>query len=98
MYNVEAICNFTLISGKEKSKFNRVRYSLHQMTRETDKTQALIDFVRFVFKVYNNKDLIGKNTDGSTKLNGMENFLNHFKVRRKIRDCFGEYTRGSFFH
>jgi hypothetical protein len=57
---MESLCNFTFISGREKSRINKVRYCLHQMTRETDKTQALIDFVRLVFKVFPRKELVGK--------------------------------------
>ena len=51
MQKTEGICNFTFISGKDKSNINSMRYCLHQMTQETDKTQALIDFVRLVWKV-----------------------------------------------
>ena len=49
----ENICNFTFISGEEKSKINKMRYCLHQMAQETDYTQALIDFLRFAFAFLN---------------------------------------------
>ena len=48
MQKIEGICNFTFMSGKDKSNINSMRYCLHQMTQETDKTQALIDFIRFL--------------------------------------------------
>ena len=51
----EGICNFTFISGKDKSSINNIRYILHQMTQETDKTQALMDFIRLVSKVEKRK-------------------------------------------
>ena len=62
---IEGICNITFISGSDKSKINVVRYCLHQMTRETDKTQALMDFVRLVFKLESKVSLIwhGKEED-----------------------------------
>ena len=63
MRNFDHICNFTFISGKEKSKINKMRYCLHQMTRETDKTEALINFVQFAFKVYAKEDLVGNGND-----------------------------------
>ena len=46
MQKTEEICNFTFISGRDKSNINNIRYCLSQMTRETDKTQALMDFIR----------------------------------------------------
>ena len=58
MKKTDGICNFTIISGNDKSKINRIRYCLYQMTRETDKTRALMDFVRLVFKVSPKKKLI----------------------------------------
>ena len=41
-----------MISGEEKNLINKKRYCLHQMTRETDKTQALINFIQLVFAAY----------------------------------------------
>ena len=58
--NVKEICNFTFTSGYEKSRVNKMRYCLHQMTRETDHTQALMDFVRLVFQVVPIEKLEGK--------------------------------------
>ena len=45
------ICNFTFISGYEKSRINKMRYCLHQLTMETDHTQAMMDFIRLIFQV-----------------------------------------------
>ena len=53
------ICNFTFMSGYEKSQINKIRYSMHQMTRETDHTQALMDFVRLAFNAVPKKNLLG---------------------------------------
>jgi hypothetical protein len=60
-----------------------MRYCLHQMTRETDKTQALIDFVGLVFKVCGKKNLIRHKNELILK-NTMAHFLSQFKVKRKI--------------
>ena len=49
--NNEDICDFTFISGYEKSKINKMRYCLHQLTMETDHTQAMMDFIRLVYQV-----------------------------------------------
>lgn len=57
---LEDLCNFTFISGEEKSKINKMRYCLHQMVRETDKTQALMDFIRLVFNVEPIEILVSK--------------------------------------
>jgi hypothetical protein len=55
----EDISNFTFMSGYKKSKINKVRYRMHQMTQEMDHTQALMDFIRLVFKVVPRKELLG---------------------------------------
>ena len=67
--NEKEVCNFTFISGYEKSKINKMRYCLHQMTRETDHTQALMDFIRLVFQVVPVEKLMGnpKKVDFSKK-------------------------------
>ena len=52
----EDISNFSFMSGYEK---NKVRYRIHQMTQEMDHTQALMDFIRLVFKVVPRKELLG---------------------------------------
>ena len=94
----EGICNFTFISGKDKSQINRVRYFLHQMTRETDKTWALMDFVRLIFKVEGKVNLVQSMSDKKKDEKKMAHFLSQFKVKRNIKSCFAEYTRDSFFH
>ena len=65
--NAKGICNFTLISGKDKSNINNIRYCLHQMTQETDKTQALMDFIRLVFKIYPKEELVRDKRDAKNK-------------------------------
>ena len=40
------------MSGEDKSEINKMRYCFHQMTRETDKTQALINFIQFVLSAH----------------------------------------------
>ena len=53
-----------MISGEDKSEVNKKRYCLHQMTRETDKTQAFINFVQLVFSAYwPEDDLIQRKND-----------------------------------
>ena len=39
------VSNFILINEKDKSLINKKRYCLHQMAREADHSQALINFV-----------------------------------------------------
>ena len=53
------ICNFTFISGYEKSRINKMRYCLHQLTMETDHTQAMMDFIRLIFQVVPIRKLMG---------------------------------------
>ena len=67
------------------------------MARETDKTQALINFVQLVFKVVPREELV---EDGKHKIeqDKMGFFLRQFRVRRDAAACFTEYTRESFFH
>lgn len=48
------------MSGYEKSKINKIRYCLHQMSQEMDHTQALIDFVLLVFEIQPIEFLVGK--------------------------------------
>ena len=85
----EGICNFTFISGRDKSSINSMRYTLHQMTQETDKTQALIDFVRFVWKVEKQKP---------EEQNKIACFLEQFRTKLWVKSCLKEYTSESFFH
>ena len=66
------------------------------MTRETDKNQALIDFVRLTFHIFPKKELITLRDNNSKS--GMSHFMKNFKVKRDIRNCLEEYTRESFFH
>ena len=73
MKKIEKICNFTFISNRDKSGINRIRFCLHQMVRETDKTQGLIDFLRLVFKVYPREELVGEGD--SQKKGKMASFL-----------------------
>ena len=40
------------MSGRDKSKINKNRYTLHQMTQETDKTEALINYIQLLFAIY----------------------------------------------
>ena len=47
------------MSGYEKSKINKLRHCLHQIARETDHTQALMDFIRMTFQVIPRKELKG---------------------------------------
>lgn len=61
----ENLCNFTFISGEEKSKINKMRYCLHQMTRETDQTQAMMDFIRLVFHAVPIEKLVGNYVDNN---------------------------------
>ena len=89
MQKTEGICNFTFISGRDKSNINSMRYCLHQMTQETDKTQALIDFVRLVWKVEKQKP---------DELNKIACFLKQFRTKLWAKSCLEEYTSESFFH
>jgi hypothetical protein len=56
----EDLCNFTFTSGYEKSRINKMRYCLHQLTMETDHTQAMMDFIRLIFQVVPINQLLGK--------------------------------------
>ena len=85
----EGICNFTFISGKDKSNINNIRYTLYQMTQETDKTQALIDFIRLVSKVKKRKP---------DEKNEIACFLQQFRTKLQVKSCLEEYTSESFFH
>jgi hypothetical protein len=59
------------------------------MTQETDKTQALIDFVRFVWKVEKKKP---------EEQNKIACFLEQFRTKLQVKSCLKEYTSESFFH
>ena len=95
----EAVENFMVISG-DKSSINKKRYCLHQMARETDKTQALINFVQLTFSAYWPKDKLLSSIQNSkeNKKKTMGYFMRKFKVKRSVPDCLEEYSRESFFH
>ena len=57
------------------------------MTQETDKTQALIDFVRLVWKVEKQKPE-----------EQVAYFLEQFRTKLRVKSCLKEYTSESFFH
>ena len=88
------------MSGKDKSLINKKRYCLHQMTRETDKTQAFINFVQLVFSAYWPKyELLSKEGESEyIKKKRLAYFMKNFKVKRSPFSCLREYTRESFFH
>ena len=101
----EHLCNFTFISGEEKSKINKMRYCLHQMARETDQTQGVMDFIRLVFHVVPIDKLIGNYVDSSkaeeekeSKKESMRTFLNWFKVKKDLKTCLKKYTEETWFH
>ena len=58
-----------------------MRYCLYQMTRETDQTQALMDFIRLVFHVEPTDILVGnyeeerKDEENDKKDKSMRTFL-----------------------
>jgi hypothetical protein len=89
MQKTEGICNFTFISGRDKSNINSMRYCLHQMTQETDQTQALIDFIRLVWKVEKQEP---------EEQNKIACFLEQFRTKLRVKSCLKEYTSESFFH
>ena len=70
------------------------------MTRETDKKQALINFIQLVFSAYWPRDnLLSKEGESqNSKKKRMKYFLGEFKVKRFPESCFRAYTRESFFH
>lgn len=51
-HKVGEIENFIFIDGEDKSKINKKRYCFHQMGRETEETQSLINFIQLVFEAY----------------------------------------------
>ena len=98
----ENICNFTFMSGVEKSGINKMRYCLHQMARETDHTQAFMDFIRLVIHVEPIDKLLGNYDpeDGEEREKGsiMRVFMSEYKVRRHLKTCLKKYTEESFYH
>ena len=56
------------------------------MTQETDKTQALMDFIRLVFKLYPKEELV-KSKTGIKKKEKMAHFLEQFRTKLQIQPC-----------